>query len=151
MTPSLPIPTDNIYKFACLFGLALIVSSIFSFVSTYTSSLDKSIKFSEAVIILEANAQRSKAEDKLLIMYKKMNENTKSNQESIGVVILTGLFFGIGLSIFGARMWYPIQERDDRLAELQLKKLEFEVKMLRSEYEKSTFIGPRNTSTKNEG
>jgi len=71
MTPSLPIPTDNIYKFACLFGLALIMASIFSYVSIYSSSLDRKVKHMEVIIPLEANSQRSKADNDLIELNKR--------------------------------------------------------------------------------
>lgn len=137
MTPSLSVATDNIYKFACLFGLALIISSIFAFVSTYTASLDRKIKYSETIIPLEAKAQRTKAEDDLLAMNKKLIEVTKSNEEVAGIIIIVILAVGISLSIAGAQMWYStIQKRDDRLAALQQEKLEIEIEKLRSELAK---------------
>lgn len=137
MTPSLSVATDNIYKFICLFGLALIISSIFAFVSTYTTSLDRKIKYSETIIPLEVKAQRSKAEDDLLAMNKKLIGVTKSNENFAGGIILLVLVVGISLSAFGAQMWYNmIQKRDDRLATLQLEKLELEIEKLRSELAK---------------
>ena len=54
MIPNIPIATDNIYKFACLFGLAIIVASIFSFVNVYSSTLDKKVQLSETIIRIEA-------------------------------------------------------------------------------------------------
>ena len=135
MTPSLPVPTDNIYKFSCLFGLALIISSLFAFVSTYTSSLDRKIKYSEVVIPLEAKAQRSKVEDDMLAMNKKLIEVTKSNESIAGAGISIVLTAGIFLSGFGATRWHSvIQKRDDRLAALQIEKLEVEIERLRSEF-----------------
>lgn len=137
MTPSLSIATDNIYKFTCLFGLALIFSSILAFVSTYTASLDRSTKYSEAIISLEAKEQRSKAEEVLLTWNKKRNETTKLNQDLIGNVILPFLIVGIVFSFAGGMMWYPKQKRDDRLEILQLEKLEIEMEILRSECKRS--------------
>jgi len=137
MTPSLSVATDNIYKFACLFGLALIISSMFAFVSTYTASLDRKIKYSETIIPLEAKVQRTKAEDELLAMNKKLIEVTKSNEDAAGIIIIVSLVLGISLSIAGAQMWYStIQKRDDRLAALQQEKLELEIEKLRSELPK---------------
>jgi len=153
MTPALPIPTDNIYKFACLFGLALIISSVFAFVSIYTNSLDQKVKYSETIISLEAKDQRSKAESDLLEMTKKLVEVTKSNEKSANSFIGAGVAIGILLSAFGALMWYQtIQKRDDRLAALQIEKLEVEIAKLRSE-----LAGPMtnpitaHASTENEG
>jgi hypothetical protein len=147
MTPSLPVPTDNIYKFACLFGLALIISSIFAFVSTYTSSLDRKIKYSEVVISLEAKAQRSKFEDDTLAMNRKLIDVTKSNENFAGTVIAVLLAIGISLSSYGANKWHrDIQQRDDRLAALQIEKLEVEVAKLRSEFQPPVSKSPREVS-----
>lgn len=144
MTPSLPVPTDNIYKFACLFGLALIISSVFAFVSTYTSSLDRKIKYSEVIILLEARAQLSKFEDDTLAMNRKLIEVTKSNEDFAGTVVAALLVVGIFLSSYGANKWYrDIQQRDDRLAALQIEKLEVEVAKLRSEFQPPVSRSPQ--------
>jgi hypothetical protein len=134
MTPSIPIPTDNIYKFSCLFGLVLIVAGIFSYVSIYATSLDRKIKFAEVVISLEAKADRTKSENDLLGLHKKLIEVTKSNQDVATAWVGTVLGLGIVMSFAGARAWYTkIQLRDDKLAELQLERAELEVERLRRE------------------
>jgi len=134
MTPTVPVPTDNIYKFACMFGLALIVSAIFAFVSTYTASLDRKVKYSEALILLESKTQRTKAEDDTLAMNKKLIEVTRSNERAANIAI--GIVFAVGgiLSWSGARRWHrDIQTRDDQLAALQIEKLKAEIAKLRAE------------------
>ena len=35
MTPTIPIPTDHVYKFHALCGLAILVSALISFVYVY--------------------------------------------------------------------------------------------------------------------
>lgn len=72
MNPSLPIPTDNIYKFGCIFGLALIIVSAFSYVTMYTTTLDRKVRYSEVIIPLEGKSPRSKVEDDILVMNKKL-------------------------------------------------------------------------------
>lgn len=134
MTPSVPIPTDNIYKFACLFGLALIVSGIFAFVSTYTASLDRKVKYSQSVLELQAKTQKTKFEADLLAMNKRVLEVTRSNENVANVTVGIVIGLGLSLSVFGAKRWYSvIQLRDDRLAALQIEKLEAEIAKLRSE------------------
>jgi hypothetical protein len=138
MQPSLPVPIDNIYKFACLFGLALIVSAIFSFVASYSSSLDRKVRYSEVVIPLEAKAERTKAEEDLLAMNRKLIAVTKDNERSANVLI--GLVLGVGilLSLYGAAKWHQVvQKRDDQLAELQLRKLSAEVARLETAVSKA--------------
>jgi len=134
MQPSLPIPTDNIYKFACLFGLVLIVSAIFAFVTSYSSSLDRKVKHMEVMIPLEAKTERTKAEDDLLALHKRLIEVTKSNEETTIWPIAAVMVLGLSLSWCGAKKWHQvIQTRDDRLADLQLRKLEAEVAKLEAE------------------
>ena len=134
MTPSLPIPTDNIYKFACIFGLALIMASIFSYVSTYLYSFDRKVKYMEVILPLEANAQRSKADNDLIEFNKKLIEVSMSNEGAAKYIISAALGIGIALSVVGALAWHEkIQKRDDILAQLQIDKLEAEVAKLRTE------------------
>lgn len=134
MTPSLPIATDNIYKFTCLFGLALIIVSIFSFVSTYTAFLDRKVKYMEVIIPLEAKVQRNKADDDLLELNKKLLEIAQSNEKAANTGVSAILGIGITLSALGVFLWYvKIQLRDDKLAQLQIEKLEAEVSKLRAE------------------
>jgi hypothetical protein len=134
MTPSLPIATDNIYKFTCLFGLALIIAGVLSFVSLYSTSLEQSVKYSEIVIQLEAKEQRNKAENDLLELNRKLLSVTGENRLA-GFKFVT-FFIGVGfsLSLVGAYLWYQkIQIRDDKLAKLQIEKIELEISKLRDE------------------
>lgn len=131
MQPSLPIPTDNIYKFCCLFGLTLIVVTVFSFSSVYTASLDRAVSYAEIVIPLEAKESRTKAEDETLNLNKKLIDVTTANKKFAlnALVVLCGV--GFFISGIGGFCWYDkIQRRDDKLAELQLRKLELEVAKL---------------------
>lgn len=156
MTPTFPIATDNIYKFTCLFGLALIIVSILSFVSMYTAALDRKVKYMEVIIPLEAKATRSKAEEDLLEMNKKLLDVTKSNEKSANFGVSVILGFGIALSVLGALRWYgKIQLRDDKLAQLQIEKLEAEISKLRAEVTSERNSDPVTTigdeARKNEG
>ncbi|HSI42835.1 MAG TPA: hypothetical protein VK949_00700 [Methylotenera sp.] len=141
MTPSLAIPTDNIYKFSCLFGLALIIVAVFSLVSTYTATLDRKVKYAEILIALESKEPRTKIENHVLELNTKLLEVTKANEKNIYFAI--GLILGIGmlLSYYGAANWYKkVQLRDDRLVQLQLQKLEIEVEKLSLEIESAKLL-----------
>jgi len=114
-----------------LFGLALIVSSIFAFIAAYSSALDQKVKYAERIIFLEAKEQRSKVEEETLVLTRKLVEVTEKNNSAansaVGIVLSVGLF----LSGFGALLWYTkIQPRDDKLAELQIAKLQAEIAKL---------------------
>lgn len=143
MTPSLQIATDNVYKFLCLFGLALIVVSIVSLVSTYTASLDRKIKYSEVVISLEANSPRSKVDEDRLEMNKKLIAVSKSNENFANIVLAFILVIGVVFSLIGFWLWYErIQMRDDKLAQLQLEKLQAEIAKLRADVASSQINPP---------
>lgn len=134
MQPALPLPTDNIYKFSCLFGLALIVSSIFSFVAVYNSSLEQKVRHAVVAIPLESIQQQTKVEKDLLALHKKLIQITSENEKSAAFVIGFLMTAGFFLSGLGAYKWHGvIQVRDNKLAELQLRKLEIEVAKLEKE------------------
>lgn len=145
MIPNLPISTDNIYKFACLFGLAIIIASILSFVSVYSSTLDRKVRLSEAIISLEAKKELTKAEESSLELSKKLIEVAKSNEYFAQGVIGVAFGLGLALSLYGARRWHTkIQARDDLLASLQIEKLRVEIAKLELEANRlrSTENGP---------
>lgn len=134
MNPSLVIPTDNIAKFFGLFGLALVVVSVYAFVSTYTATLADKVRYSEAIIMLETKTPLSKAEENVLKLNKRLLEVTIKNSETANIAV--GLLGGAGISIsfLGLLSWYRrIQQRDDELAKLQIEKLKMEIAKLRSE------------------
>jgi hypothetical protein len=132
MFPNLSIATDNIYKFACLFGLAIILASIFSFVSVYNSSLDKKVSIAEKIMLLEAKESLSKYEESSLELNKKLLEVSGSNQKAAGIFISVVLGIGIYLSGYGAWEWTTkIQTRDDEIAKLQVEKLRAEINALK--------------------
>lgn len=134
MNPSLAIPTDNIFKFCCLFGLALIITSVIAFVSTYNFSLANKVRYAETIILLEAKSPRGKADDDVLKLNKKLLSVTNDNANAANIVI--GLLCGVGLALSGtgAASWYKqIQQRDDELVELQMEKLRLEISNLRTE------------------
>lgn len=134
MISNFPIATDNIYKFACLFGLAIIISSIFSYVNIYSSTLDRKVKLSEAIISIEAKEELTKAEKNALELNKKLIEIAKTNEQSAQRVIGVAFGFGLVLSIYGALQWrIRIQDRDDFLAKLQIEKIRAEIAKLELE------------------
>jgi hypothetical protein len=139
LTPSIPVPTDNIYKFSALFGLVLIVSGVFSFSATYTLSLEKKIKYVEAMIVLEAKPSRTKLEDDTLALNRRLVEVTRSNEQTANYGLGVLIALGIVLSVYGALGWHKIiQPRDDEITRLQRDKLEAEIAKLRAETSRTT-------------
>lgn len=110
----LPIPTDNIYKFSCIFGLVLIVSSVISYVAGYSSALDRKFATAKEILVLQGKDNRTKQEEELLQINIKLLDVTKSNSDLLTVMV--GLTMGLGLCLsgFGAQRWHNIiQKRDD--------------------------------------
>ncbi len=137
MNPSFAIPTDNIFKFVCLFGLALIVVSVFAFVATYNFTLENKARYSETIILLESKSPRTKADEDILELNRKLLSVTSENGDISNKAI--GLLCGAGISIsfLGAISWYRrVQLRDDKLIEMQMEKLHLEVAKLKSEIQK---------------
>lgn len=137
MTPTISVPTDNIYKFMCLFGLAIIIASIACYVSIYINTLDKKIYFYEKIKQLEYIENRTKAEEDNLSLYTKLVEVATDNESTSKYLIGTMLGLGLLLSINGFYKWFSItQKRDDKISDLQLEKLELEVYRLQVEKKK---------------
>lgn len=134
MQPSLPVPTDNIYKFSCLFGLVLIVSAVIAIASVYSSSLDRKIVYVQAVIALDSKAERTKQEEDSLKLNRLLIDVTKKNEDYVNIWLGVVIGFGLCLSGFGAMQWHrTIQRRDDQLAELQIQKLQAEIAKIQAE------------------
>lgn len=139
MSPSLPVPTDNVYKFACIFGLALIIVSVFSFSTIYTSSLDRKVGYGEIIIALEAKDKRSKEEEDQLALKKMLLEITRENEKAANSALSAILGVAIAISGLGAHGWYgKVQKRDDKIADLQIAKLEHEIAKLAAEIAATT-------------
>lgn len=150
MQPTVPVPTDNIYKFACLFGLALVIAAIFSYVAVYASSLDRKVKYAEAVIMLEAKQDRSKVETDLLALNQRLLKITKSNEGAAFGVVAFVLLSGVALAMFGSMRWFGhVQKRDDQIAQLQLRKLAAEVRVL--EIRHPIEAGARGSASRRKG
>ena len=143
MNPTLSVPTDNIYKFACLFGLALIIVSLYTFVTAYSSTLDRKAKYSETISSLEAKETRSKVDEDALALNKKLLEIAQKNEQSANTLLESTFAVGTVLSALGAWLWYwKIQARDDLLAQLQIQKLQAEVANLQADAQPKPTLGP---------
>ncbi len=130
-TPAVPLPTDNIYKFVCLFGLTLVVAGIVAGIAAYATSLDKKTQLLAEIIELESIDKPSALEEKRLALKRRILEVVRSNERLF--VWCTAALIGIGgLCVAGGgTKWYrDIQMRDDKVADLQLRKLALEVAAL---------------------
>lgn len=127
------MPTDNLYKFTCLFGLALIVSAVVSFVALYTSSLDTKLKYNEVIVEIHAipEAQRTPIQVARLASKKELMKLTMDNEDQTRSMLAVLLGAGIMLSAAGASVWYQrVQKQDDQMGAAQLRKVRAEAELL---------------------
>lgn len=106
----------------------------------------------EVVIPLEAKTGRTKVDDEVLALNKTLIEITQANQKAASHGLAAVLGVGIALSVLGALKWYSKIQRRDKLAELQIEKLEAELLKLRAEAAASSIsIGTGGESASEDG
>ena len=127
MTPKIPIPTDNIYKFYALFGLSLLIASIVSFSIIATSANEEFYKLmKENYKITYVEKSENKSNLIKIIESQMVNQVTRTKSFSYYLGWATG--FSFVLMLFGFGMWqFKIQPRQDEYFNLQIKALEKEI------------------------
>jgi hypothetical protein len=129
MIPSVPLPTDNLYKFLCLLGLAIVLAGMAAVYAVYNDALEAKIRLlTELATTPSAVDTPASAPSPLVDLKRKLLTTTQRNEQFYAWVI--GLSMGVGclLVAFGATRWYKVvQLRDDKIADLQCRKLELEV------------------------
>ena len=138
MVPQIPIPTDSLHKFLCMLGLALVLSGLLGFYGIYTTTLDKKIALVEEISQLELNSQRTAIEERRLELRRKILEVTKSNENFFQWAVAAAFVIGFVLIWTGGAAWHKRgQALDDKLKELQVRKLEIELQALEASADKS--------------
>ncbi len=125
MNSRLSIPTDNIYKFYAIFGLAFCIGALTLFVFTYNTHLESSVSLTLELTKLESN----NSEDNLIQAKKEMLQNLlkigNSNKDLYMSIISLSFSLGLFVMAIGFYRWhYKIQPQLDRLVVLQIKQLE---------------------------
>jgi hypothetical protein len=134
MFPSVPLPTDNLYKFLSLLGLALVIASIAGLTAVYVSSLDTKTRLGLEIIELEAHpAPLPPGHQEKLGLKKRIFEITKNNERDAMLFLSLPLIVGSLLLVFGGKKWSVVQARDDQIGQLHLRKLTAEVAGLEAE------------------
>ena len=136
MFPQVPLPTDNFYKFACLAGLALIVTCIAGFIALYAIAVERGTPLMLETSRLEKINPRSTIEDKQLTEKRQLIEfyGEAASPIATGLVIIgtLGVVFLLGGGIF----WFAkAQWFDDQIKVLQFVKLALEVAELQKRSE----------------
>ena len=137
MQSKVPLPTDNIYKFYAFFGLLLLITSLYLFVSVYDSNKEK---------MQERFIEGSKLENIVKLSpdqkdYKKFLENDaevdKINYDTYMDWISVFIFISSLFIIFGFGMWqFSVQPKQDKLLKLSTDKLTLELEITKLELEK---------------
>jgi hypothetical protein len=132
MESRIPLPTDNIFKFYALFGLLLFIfcSSSIIYVEHSTNEL-----VFQSVIELESVKQIANPSPvdtaKKLVLEKRIEIALSDRKSSVGAI---GVFLAISIAsmVFGFVKWHrEVQPIQDKIAKLQLEKLQYEVDQLR--------------------
>src|SRR6266511_4160556 len=137
MEPSIHIPTDNIYKFASLFGIAIFISSMLGsvyFIVRFNELATKTVLDFEA---LKAKESLSTVESVQKTILEKTRNVNRANSIIFPCLLggsLGGSFF---LSILGVLNWYrKVQPKQDELLNLQIEKMKREIQVLDKQLEK---------------
>ncbi len=138
MQSKIPLPTDNIFKFYALFGLLLLIASLFFFtqlISSYNDkAFDRYIKL-EVLNAIEKLTSEQKARKEILETQKEIDKFDKQ-------LYLNGISVFIALSIlsmfFGFHQWHTkIQPMQDKASELSIEKLKLEIKALNKQLQRT--------------
>ncbi|RYF39047.1 MAG: hypothetical protein EOO38_23875 [Cytophagaceae bacterium] len=83
---------------------------------------------------LEAKTNKTEADIKLIAQKQHLIDITKSNEKTVSSSIAIVVALGLMLSLAGAIKWHKIiQPRDDKMAELQIEKMQLEIRKLEVE------------------
>lgn len=129
MESRIPLPTDNIYKFYALFGLALIVSSMLAIV--YLQKTTNDLIFTTVLEYEELAAKEhpSVTESKRKEIIEKKLEIAVADKKYYSYALGGILGLGLVLSWVGFTKWQKeIQPKQDKLLDLQIAKAEEDLK-----------------------
>lgn len=130
MESSIPVPTDNIYKFLATFGLVVIVASLTLMVIN-TNSTNQAVwkAANEYYDLSVSNDPRKDEKGKILETQMRV---AASDRKFVPIMLSIVLGLGGAISFEGFRRWSKvIQPLSDEIRELQREKLKLEIEQLR--------------------
>jgi hypothetical protein len=138
MTPSIPIATDNIYKFLALFGLVMFISDLWAlayFVGKYNEIGYENYLELE---VLKAKGTLSSEEKVKRFVLEEVAKIIKRDWRILGSLLIACAIIGFFLSALGYYSWFKkVQPKQDELLNLQIEKMKYEIQVLNKELEKS--------------
>lgn len=139
MNPRISIPTDNIFKFYAMFGLVIMLTTAIMFFIRHEEYNRRAFEHYTPIMILKAEKVLDERKKLELYIYQQKNKIDKANRK-FELTLYTFLFFlpGMFLTFYGFYMWHTrIQPKQDMLLNLQLEKLDAEIKSANKEVQRS--------------
>lgn len=128
MESRIPIPTDNIYKFYALFGLALFITAIAIQVSVVKSTNELAFSIGPELKALEVLEKPSPVEITKKELLKRQLEIAVADRDEFKELAHYLTVFGAILMGLGFGMWqYSVQPKQDELLDLQIEKAKLEL------------------------
>lgn len=126
----IPIPTDNIYKFYALFGLALIFASVLMVFVTTSNTNEEVFKRTIEMETLKAVKEPTAPEKVRAEILQKLIDIAIADKKFINQLCGGVLGIGIVAVVFGFSRWHMlVQPAQDELVRLQIRKLKEEIRM----------------------
>ena len=147
MDGKIPLPTDNIYKFYALFGLALFIFGLASTIYTTKATNQEMVAWLVELETLNGVASPSPVENLKKDVLRRHLEVAKFNRQVFrwgnALLVNAGLF----TMLFGFWRWHRrIQPIQDEIADLHLRKLRKEVELLEAPPKARRLDGGRRSS-----
>ena len=122
------IPTDNIYKFYALFGLAFCIGALTLFVFTYNSHFETAnslfLELTKIDTIESPSAFEAKQKEILEKQITTISENKAFYMKVINAFLVVGIFI---MTVGFYRWHYKVQPQIDKINALKIRQLEAEL------------------------
>ena len=131
MVPQLPVPTDNIYKFYALFGLALFVTSAVILVTANDLFDQRILEYFASIWEYQADGAVTDFEEGQIKNFELLIDIARSDRDVAMVASSVIGAVGFTAMLVGFARWHRIiQSQNDRLAELEMKHRELQIEQL---------------------
>ena len=137
MQSKIALPTDNIYKFYAMFGLLILLTSGVMFFMRHEYYNSMAFERYIPLETLKAKNTQTKEEKAQLYLLEQKAIIAKSDEKLELSIYLFFFLFGICLTIYGFHHWQTkIQPKQDKLLDLQIQKIEDEIKVSNRQFKK---------------